>query len=279
MARTRNLKPGFFKNETLTELPYETRLLFAGLWIIADRSGRLEDRPKRIHAELFPYDWKIDVDKMLEQLDEHGFILRYQMNGASYIQIPKWYEHQNPHHKEIESVIPPIPLDLVDFKACLVWARQSREKAGHDPEKAGSDRALTLNPLTLTLNHGASVDAPGAPAPIDQDREMVRPYAARIHERHPAVRRCGPKEVEDALLKIVRKLPKAQRVPKLEAIDRNHECWCKSEQWCKDGGEYAKGLDNWLAPTMGRYDTPPPQDRTAEVRPQYTKYIPPAGAK
>ena len=45
MARARNIKPGFFKNELLVGLPYEYRLLFIGLWTIADRDGRFEDRP------------------------------------------------------------------------------------------------------------------------------------------------------------------------------------------------------------------------------------------
>ena len=62
--RARNLKPGFFKNEDLAELPFEGRLLFAGLWCLADREGRLEDRPKRIKAEIFAFD-SVDVDKLL----------------------------------------------------------------------------------------------------------------------------------------------------------------------------------------------------------------------
>ena len=43
--RTRLLKPGFFMNEELARLPVRARLLFAGLWCLADREGRLEDRP------------------------------------------------------------------------------------------------------------------------------------------------------------------------------------------------------------------------------------------
>jgi len=48
MARSRNIKPGFFRNEMLAECSPLARLLFAGLWCLADRFGRLEDRPKRI---------------------------------------------------------------------------------------------------------------------------------------------------------------------------------------------------------------------------------------
>ena len=50
MARARNIKPGFFANENLAECDPLARLLFAGLWCLADREGRLEDRPKRIAA-------------------------------------------------------------------------------------------------------------------------------------------------------------------------------------------------------------------------------------
>lgn len=39
MARARNIKPGFFTNDELVELPFEVRSLFIGLWAIADREG------------------------------------------------------------------------------------------------------------------------------------------------------------------------------------------------------------------------------------------------
>ena len=61
MARARNIKPGFFRNADLAELPIEARLLFIGLWTIADREGRMEDRPKQIKMELFPAD-SLDCD-------------------------------------------------------------------------------------------------------------------------------------------------------------------------------------------------------------------------
>ena len=52
MARARNIKPGFFTNDELVELPFATRLLFIGLWTIADREGRMVDRPKKIKMEI-----------------------------------------------------------------------------------------------------------------------------------------------------------------------------------------------------------------------------------
>lgn len=103
--RARNLKPGFFKNEQLAELPYECRLLFAGLWCVADREGRLEDRPRRIKMELFPGD-SCDVDDMLNQLHRHGLIVRYEEGQARYIEVSNFLKHQHPHQKEPPSLIP-----------------------------------------------------------------------------------------------------------------------------------------------------------------------------
>jgi len=79
MARIRTIKPQFFLNEELAELSAMVRLLFIGLWTQADREGRLLDRPKRLKAEIFPYD-NFDVEKGLHQLSEAGFIHRYKVN-------------------------------------------------------------------------------------------------------------------------------------------------------------------------------------------------------
>lgn len=105
MSRARNIKPGFFRNDLLAECDPLARILFAGLWCEADRAGRLEDRPKRIKAECLPYD-DCDIEALLEQLSERGFIVRYQHGADRYIAIPKFAEHQNPHKNERDSSIP-----------------------------------------------------------------------------------------------------------------------------------------------------------------------------
>lgn len=105
MARSRNIKPGFFKNEQLADCSPLSRLLFAGLWCLADREGRLEDRPKRIRAEILPYD-DGSVDEMLDELHNNGFINRYANDGQGFIQVVNFLKHQNPHCKEQASLIP-----------------------------------------------------------------------------------------------------------------------------------------------------------------------------
>lgn len=103
--RARNLKPAFFKNELLAEVAPLGRLLFAGLWCAADREGRLEDRPRKLKAEILPYD-DCNVDELLGELDQRGFILRYDVGGTRYVQVVNFARHQNPHKAERPSIIP-----------------------------------------------------------------------------------------------------------------------------------------------------------------------------
>jgi DnaD/phage-associated family protein len=106
MSRSRNIKPSFFQNEHLAETSPHARLLFIGLWCIADREGRLEDRPKRIKVTIFPYE-DVDVDSLLNELvtSKGQFILRYKTADDCYIQILNFVKHQHPHIKECASII------------------------------------------------------------------------------------------------------------------------------------------------------------------------------
>lgn len=106
--RIRSIKPDFFKHDRLAELPALSRILFIGLWCMADCEGRMEDRPKRIKAEVLPYD-DADIDGILTQLAASGFIFRYQVDGNSLIEIPNFRKHQRISGKEsdAQSTLPP----------------------------------------------------------------------------------------------------------------------------------------------------------------------------
>lgn len=105
MARARNIKPGFFTNDVLAQCETGARLVFIGLWTLADREGRLEDRSMRIKAQIMPYD-RCDIEKYLSQLCEFGFISRYEVGGCKFIQVNNFVKHQSPHVKEPASTIP-----------------------------------------------------------------------------------------------------------------------------------------------------------------------------
>jgi hypothetical protein len=151
LARSRNIKPGFFSNDVLAEIEPLGRLLFAGLWTIADRDGRLEDRPKRIKIELLPYD-DCDAEELLQQLASKEFIIRYEANGDRYIQITNFKKHQNPHKNERPSEIPPPQKHAQDYSnKSIVLAPEQHSTNRADSFNMNHD-SLNMNPLTESIN-------------------------------------------------------------------------------------------------------------------------------
>jgi hypothetical protein len=146
MARSRNIKPGFFTNEELARLPDAAQLLFAGLWTIADRDGRLEDRPARINAQIFPYK-KRNVDRLLDDLAGARFIVRYESAGGRYIQVLNFLRHQTPHVKEPASTIPEPDLSQsLISPVCLATYRGNQDEGKGNQESGG---AAKFSPPTV----------------------------------------------------------------------------------------------------------------------------------
>jgi hypothetical protein len=145
MARIRYLKPDFFLDEDLSEQPFENRLGYQGLWCYADREGRLEDSPKRLKAQIFPYD-DIDMEKVLKELSKKPFIKRYLVDGRKYLQIINFNKHQKPHHTEQNSIIPPCsngdkPLDN---GSATVQTQEGMEKGMEKIKIKGMEKNTTI---------------------------------------------------------------------------------------------------------------------------------------
>lgn len=230
MARARNIKPGFFTHDGLAELDALTRLLFIGLWTVADRSGRLEDRPKRIKAEVMPYD-NCDVDSMLEALHKSGFILRYRVGEVAAIQIVKWDKHQNPHIKESDSTIP---------APC---------EHGADTVQAGKSAGMAEPPSTevARLIPDSGFPLPDSPIPV------ADATGGGKAARQPAVRK--PDDVSEQTWMDWRQLRKAKRAPvtetvvdgaRVEATKAGMSLEDFLKVWCRRGSQ---GLEAaWLRP-------------------------------
>lgn len=221
MARSRNIKPGFFANDQLAELPMSTRLLFIGLWTLADREGRLDDRPKRIKAQVFPYD-DVDTDDGLNQLQRAGFLLRYCRHGSRYVQIVNFIKHQTPHHKEAPSEIP-APFDDEEEarhyeqgmdEACLAEACHKHEgmDASSKPTHNGaspSDSGFLIPDSGLPIPD--SPPAPAAPADAAPDGASVVPKTKPA--KRTVKRAERPADVPEAVWNDFVAMREAKRAP------------------------------------------------------------------
>jgi hypothetical protein len=179
MARARNIKPGFFTNDQLGELPPLARLLFAGLWTLCDREGRVEDRPKKIKAELLPYD-ECDGDALLQMLADTGFIARYQVGAVKVIQVLEFAKHQNPHMKEAASTLPAL---------CLSGAVpvQEQDNAQPEPEQARLNPSLLIpdSGFLIADSRGTSPPEVAASGPTPAGRVCMALKAAGISAVNP----------------------------------------------------------------------------------------------
>jgi hypothetical protein len=161
VARARLLKPGFFANEDLAELPHSTRLLYAGLWTIADREGRLEDRPRRIKAAIYPYD-DTDVVAGLDALAAAGFIARYSADGIDCIVIPTFLSHQKPHIREAASELPAPPTAQGAPKANQGAPAASLRIAEAAPRRPETVPETVTESETVTVPESRGVSETGA---------------------------------------------------------------------------------------------------------------------
>ena len=163
MARARNIKPSFFKNEILGEADPLLGLLFISLWTLADKAGRLEDRPLRIKAETFPYRENIDINGYLTQLLSLGFIDRYSVDGIAIIQIITFEKHQSPHSTEKTSELPSKPID----KPITVIVALNNESTNVDsninvliPDSLNTDSLIPDSPILIPEVCAAEKSAP-----------------------------------------------------------------------------------------------------------------------
>lgn len=179
MARCRLMPPDWAKDERLAATEPLARLLFYHLHNIADRAGRLEDRPRRIAVECLPYD-RVDVEPLLTQLADHGLIVRYNVDGVPYLAIPTFLIYQSPHLREKNSSIPPIPESLGLSGASTELAPDShspRSPVSVSGFDLGSDLGSVSGSKTVKGSKSETGRVLGNPSPSKQavdDRRLLK---------------------------------------------------------------------------------------------------------
>ena len=143
MARIRTIKPTFFRSRSVKKLSDKAKLVWIGLWNLADDAGRLVDELGILTGDL----WALSVseaklDKALDELDAAGRIVRYKVAGQAYIQVTGW-EHQK-INRASDSAIPPVSLrdDSVIPHASLTVGKEGkgiRNKEGEASADANAE--------------------------------------------------------------------------------------------------------------------------------------------
>lgn len=100
MARSRVIKPEFWTDEKIGEIPRDSKLLFIGLWCLSDDYGVVRASEKYIKGQLFPYDdcQASEIKDWLLVLEKNGMIIKFESNNESYYYIRTFRDHQKIHN-------------------------------------------------------------------------------------------------------------------------------------------------------------------------------------
>jgi hypothetical protein len=232
MSRIRTIKPSFFLDDELAELSPLTRLLFIGLWTLADCEGRLEDRPKRIRAQVLPFD-DGDTDAMLQSLHDAGFIRRYVVAERRYLLVTNFKRHQRLSGVESQSTsdIPgPESIEKQPRSDEEANEQQTRSDEEANEQQTRSDEEAD------NVQEGKGKEGKGKEEGVMQSEEGIPREADDIAAASPPSQRS-----ETA----------ASRLPKNWTLPKSWGEWALKDRPDWDG-ECVKGVsiqfrDHWLA--------------------------------
>lgn len=253
--RARSIKPGFFKNEYLAECSPAARLLFIGLWLLADREGRLEYRPKRWKGELFPYE-NVDTVALFEELaSDGGLVIKYSGDCSEYVCIPNFLAHQKPHQNESASTIPP---HTCDHGAKDLSPRCEAGAAMDESDPAESLFSDSLNPDSLNPSSSSGERTPLPPGPSLPEYSMEFEQLWDLYPR---------KEAKESAWIAFKGAKAAHQYPGNPIVMPIVAQWLDSPRWQEEGGKFVPMLANWI--NGRRWEdkfTGPPRELTPEEK-------------
>ena len=157
MARIRTIKPEFPQSESIGRLSREARLLFVLLWTIVDDSGRARASSRLLASLLYPFD--DDSRELLEgwrdELEQQGHIRLYEVDNTTYLDIPKWLQHQK-IDRPSQSHLPPFDEDATKPREGASRYRRSLDAVSRTVDRGPStlDRGPTVAPAREASRNG-----------------------------------------------------------------------------------------------------------------------------
>lgn len=210
--RIRSIKPEFWRSDDISALPWETRLLFIGLWSYVDDNGVGRDDERIIRAELFALDEDLTESSLrvhagLKLLHTRRLIDRYTVDGKPYLHIRTWSRHQKINRPSPGRY--PLPTsDDASFQEPLTEDSLSNQRppspgAGEQGSSGSGEQEKKRAPAEPDATKPASVEQVITSNAYERVGKAFKFVAVRsiakwaIHDRG-----ADPKAVEDAIVGI-----------------------------------------------------------------------------
>jgi hypothetical protein len=263
----RVLREGILSSERVNKIANNpaTEVFYRRLHSVADDYGRYSGDPRILRAACYPLMLDsvrhADVLHWLDECATAGLLVLYKVNEKPYLEIVDFKQTLRIKRSKY-----PAPAKQT-HEACTASAPHTDSICVPESESESESEKTLSAAKTAAMYDSPTQTLSDSKENQHRNRSLLNPevetvldqVAGKIHQRHPPIRRCGLAEAKKQLRAIARRAPKAQRIELLHQIDRNHAAWCGWSEWRKDAGQFAKGLNNWLARTKERWKQPPPE--------------------
>lgn len=97
MARKRMLDPNIWDSKDFSKLSLLAKLVFIGMFSLADDEGKGRAEASFLKSKIFPFDDGLrvaDIDKTLEEIASHMSVTLYAQDGCDYYVLNNWHKWQ-----------------------------------------------------------------------------------------------------------------------------------------------------------------------------------------
>lgn len=155
MARKRMIDPEFWSDEEIGTWTLTARLFYIALWNFADDEGRFKAHNDLLKSQIFPYDSKIDVEKL--KLELSNKVSWYEVNGLKYGHLRNFLKHQSLDRPKPSKLPAPQTIDdesTIDRR--LIDPNRKEEKGKEEKRKEVLSGKPDLAAPIVYLNKKAS---------------------------------------------------------------------------------------------------------------------------
>lgn len=172
MPRIRSIKPDFWTDEKIVELPIPARLFFIGMWTYADDYGNLSRSPAKLKMQIYPAD-ALDVEPLVCSLLEQGLISEYAVSGHKYIHINGFKRHQRINRPSKSGLVP--KYEERDGTTLTEQSPKEREKEKEKEKEIKQNHNPTVKGRGKASRARAQEAPPPSPPPVDPEPDGDEP--------------------------------------------------------------------------------------------------------
>ena len=149
--RIRQIKPAFWSDSRLAELPEATRLFYVGLWMVADDAGWFRWDPVEVARDLYGYEGRAKRERRaVTMFDALAAIGRVRAYPCGHAEVPRLAGHQHlagmtkqvrsSFNEHLKGCVSQLPAETRGDPQLPATPRLGKERLGNGQVGSGTSR-------------------------------------------------------------------------------------------------------------------------------------------